>query len=75
VGFQNLRSNVTAPTNSTINHNVFKLNFAEPISQVVKMCSPALCPQCSKVTSTGCGGHIEEALEGVPQEQRCTCND
>jgi hypothetical protein len=39
------------------------------------MCSPALCDNCSKVTWTGCGGHIEEALEGVPQEQLCTCNN
>jgi hypothetical protein len=37
------------------------------------MCSPAICDNCGKVTWTGCGGHIEEALEGVPQEQRCTC--
>jgi hypothetical protein len=39
------------------------------------MCSPALCPECSKVTWTGCGQHIEEALEGVAADQRCTCND
>jgi hypothetical protein len=39
------------------------------------MCSPANCPNCGKVTWEGCGGHIEEALAGVPQDQRCTCND
>ena len=37
------------------------------------MCSPAPCNQCSKVTWTGCGEHIEEALAHVPEAQRCTC--
>ncbi|MEY4985624.1 MAG: hypothetical protein RLZZ359_510 [Actinomycetota bacterium] len=39
------------------------------------MCSPANCANCGKVTWTGCGQHVEEALEGVPAEQLCTCND
>lgn len=38
------------------------------------MCSPALCSSCGKVTWSGCGQHIEEALAGVPADQRCTCN-
>jgi hypothetical protein len=37
------------------------------------MCSPATCNNCGKVTWSGCGQHIEEALAGVPAEQRCTC--
>lgn len=37
------------------------------------MCSPANCEKCGKVTWTGCGQHIDEALAGVPQEQLCTC--
>ena len=37
------------------------------------MCSPAMCSNCNKVTWTGCGGHIEEALEGVAEDQRCSC--
>ncbi len=37
------------------------------------MCSPARCDRCGKTTWAGCGQHIEQALEGVPQEQRCTC--
>ena len=37
------------------------------------MCSPALCETCNKVTWAGCGQHIEEALEGVPEEQLCKC--
>jgi hypothetical protein len=39
------------------------------------MCSPANCENCGKITWQGCGQHIEEALEGVAQDQRCTCND
>ena len=37
------------------------------------VCSPAPCNQCGKVTWTGCGDHIEEALAHVPEAQRCTC--
>ena len=37
------------------------------------MCSPALCETCNKVTWAGCGQHIEEALDGVPEEQLCKC--
>lgn len=37
------------------------------------MCSPVRCPQCSKVTWTGCGEHIEQALAPFPADQRCTC--
>lgn len=35
------------------------------------MCSPATCPTCGKATWTGCGNHVEQALAGVPQAQRC----
>jgi hypothetical protein len=37
------------------------------------MCSPVRCDRCGKITWAGCGLHIDEALQGVPQEQRCTC--
>jgi hypothetical protein len=37
------------------------------------MCSPAMCGRCNKYTWTGCGNHIEEALAGIPQAQRCDC--
>lgn len=37
------------------------------------MCSPALCRQCNKVTYTGCGLHIEQALAPFAPEERCTC--
>lgn len=39
------------------------------------MCSPINCEKCGKVTWTGCGQHIEEALDGVPHAQLCTCNN
>ena len=38
------------------------------------MCSPVTCLSCGKVTWSGCGEHIEEALAGIPEEQLCTCN-
>lgn len=37
------------------------------------MCQKISCPHCGKPTWTGCGKHIEEALKGVPSDQRCTC--
>lgn len=37
------------------------------------MCSPIRCTTCGKVTWTGCGMHVEEALAGVEPSQRCTC--
>ena len=39
------------------------------------MCSPINCDKCGKVTWTGCGQHIDEALAGVPADQRCTCDN
>ena len=37
------------------------------------MCSPAVCNCCGKITWTGCGGHVDQALASVPPENRCTC--
>ncbi len=37
------------------------------------MCSPVTCETCGKTTWAGCGLHIEQALESVPVEGRCTC--
>jgi len=37
------------------------------------MCSKTTCKHCGKATWTGCGKHIEQALAGVPQQERCTC--
>ena len=36
------------------------------------MCQPVLCRVCGKVTWTGCGEHVEQALAGIPHEHRCT---
>jgi hypothetical protein len=41
--------------------------------KVRKMCSKVLCNQCKKYTWSGCGQHIDEALDGVPQDQICKC--
>ena len=37
------------------------------------MCSPIRCTTCGKVTWTGCGLHVEEALADVEPSARCTC--
>jgi len=39
------------------------------------MCSKVVCKKCQKFTWSGCGEHIEEALHGVPADQRCTCDN
>lgn len=35
------------------------------------MCRRITCPVCHKPTWEGCGEHIEEALAGVPEADRC----
>lgn len=37
------------------------------------MCQRIQCPTCGKPTWTGCGQHIEQALAGVPVDERCQC--
>ena len=37
------------------------------------MCSRSTCSKCSKPTWAGCGRHIESALAGVPEADRCHC--
>lgn len=37
------------------------------------MCATTVCRNCSKVTTVGCGGHIEQAMWGIPIEQICVC--
>jgi hypothetical protein len=39
------------------------------------MCSPAVCDHCKKITWTGCGQHVQQALDGVPPGNRCTCRE
>ena len=38
------------------------------------MCQRVTCPKCKKPTWVGCGEHVEEALAGVPQAERCSCS-
>lgn len=35
------------------------------------MCSPVPCNACGKTTWEGCGEHIEQALAGVAEADRC----
>ncbi|MEY3177443.1 MAG: hypothetical protein RLZZ348_631 [Actinomycetota bacterium] len=35
------------------------------------MCSRTTCRKCGKPSWRGCGNHIEQALKGVPMNQRC----
>ena len=37
------------------------------------MCHRTTCRTCNKPTWAGCGNHIEMALAGVPESQRCNC--
>lgn len=37
------------------------------------MCYSVKCSTCGKATWAGCGQHIEDALYGVPESDRCTC--
>ena len=39
------------------------------------MCMPTVCRSCQKITYSGCGTHVDEVVAGVPQEQRCECED
>jgi hypothetical protein len=38
------------------------------------MCQRATCKTCGKATYRGCGMHVEQVLAGVPQAQRCDCD-
>jgi hypothetical protein len=37
------------------------------------MCHRVQCHRCEKPTWAGCGRHVEQALAGVPADQRCSC--
>lgn len=38
------------------------------------MCSRITCHRCGKPTWTGCGQHIDDALAGVAEADRCSCS-
>lgn len=37
------------------------------------MCSPAKCSSCGKTTWQGCGQHVDNVMQNVPNSQRCEC--
>ncbi|KAM5345517.1 hypothetical protein ACJ41O_011379 [Fusarium nematophilum] len=37
------------------------------------MCFGATCPACLKKTWRGCGSHVRQVLDGVPESQWCSC--
>lgn len=39
------------------------------------MCRRVNCPTCGRPTWAGCGAHIEQALAGVPKDERCQCQE
>jgi len=39
------------------------------------MCSKIQCRKCGKATWSGCGEHVEYALQGVAEKDRCKCED
>ena len=39
------------------------------------MCRTVTCRKCNKPTWAGCGMHVEQALSGVPKDQRCKCRE
>lgn len=39
------------------------------------MCVRDTCENCGKATWAGCGQHIDEALAGVAEADRCHCTD
>ncbi len=39
------------------------------------MCYRTTCPTCGKASWGGCGAHVESALRGVPESERCHCHE
>ena len=39
------------------------------------MCQRVQCKKCGKPTWAGCGKHVEQALAGVPKDERCACRE
>lgn len=37
------------------------------------MCQQITCSHCGRPTWAGCGQHVEAALAGVPEADRCHC--
>jgi hypothetical protein len=41
--------------------------------EAIRMCSPAVCSECSKITYTGCGMHVDQVLAMFTEDERCKC--
>ncbi len=39
------------------------------------MCYRVTCSACGKITWGGCGAHVDSALRGVPEDERCRCRE
>ncbi|GAB7360842.1 hypothetical protein MBLNU230_g0828t1 [Neophaeotheca triangularis] len=37
------------------------------------MCHKAVCSTCQKTTWFGCGAHVPQVLDAVPEPERCDC--
>ncbi|KAI9335148.1 hypothetical protein BDR26DRAFT_805112 [Obelidium mucronatum] len=37
------------------------------------MCYQQKCSKCQKTTWGGCGMHVQAAMAGVPEDQKCQC--
>lgn len=51
----------------------YSLSSSRWIPKGPAMCSPATCPQCKKLTYSGCGNHVDQIFAGVPSDRRCSC--
>jgi hypothetical protein len=43
------------------------------VQHYAAMCHRIVCSRCGKAGWAGCGRHVEQALAGIPPQQRCTC--
>ncbi len=39
------------------------------------MCRAVKCQQCGKTTWAGCGAHVQQVMAGVPNNERCRCDE
>lgn len=39
------------------------------------MCRAVKCRRCGKTTWAGCGQHVDQVMQAVPQDQRCAGHD
>ena len=39
------------------------------------MCRRIVCSKCKKATWSGCGAHVAQIMQGVPEPERCRCDE